>query len=330
VAISGGWGAGSSTTTDVMGYNYFTHGSTDEQHAKFPEQPGVGTEETTDQGTRGIYFDDKERAHQIPPLKGDSGGNVEIGWQHFVARPYLAGLFYWTGFDYRGESNPFGFPAVSSQYGIMDTCGFPKDQYYFLKAWWTDQPVLHVFPHWNWPDKAGQQIKVGCYSNCDAVELVLNGVSLGKKVMPRNGRLEWQVVYHPGTLEARGYRGDQVAETTRIETTDAPAKLVLKADRTVIKADGADVAVIDVSSVDAQGRHVPTAANPVKFSVTGGRIIGVGNGDPSCHESDMGSERSLFNGYAQVIVQATRNASEIRLTAQAEGLASAEADVAAR
>jgi len=330
VAISGGWGAGSSTTTDVMGYNYFTHGSTDEQHAKFPLQPSVGTEETTDQGTRGIYVDDKARAHQIPPLKGDSGGNVEIGWQHFAARPYLAGLFYWTGFDYRGESNPFGFPAVSSQYGILDTCGFPKDQYYFLKSWWTDQPVLHVFPHWNWPDKVGQPIKVGCYSNYDAVELVLNGVSLGKKPMPRNGHLEWQVPYQPGTLEARGFRGESLAETTRVETTGASAKLLLKADRQAMKADGADLVVIDVSSVDAQGRHVPTAGNLVRFSTTGGRIIGVGNGDPSCHESDKGSERSLFNGYAQVIVQSTREAGEIHLTAQSDGLESAQVTISSR
>lgn len=324
VAISGGWGQGSSTTADVMGFNYFTHGSTDEQHAKFPQQPGVGTEETTDQSTRGVYFDDKEHAHQVPPEKGDSGGNVLIGWQHFVARPYLAGLFYWTGFDYRGESNPFGYPAISSQYGILDTCGFPKDQFYFLKSWWTDEPVLHVFPHWNWPDRIGQTLKVGCYSNDEAVELFLNGASLGKKVMPRNGRLEWEVVYQPGVLEARGYRGGQVVQTTRVETTGAAAKLVLTPDRTTIHADGADVAVIAVSTVDAQGRHVPTANNLASFEVTGGRIIGVGNGDPSCHEADQGHERSLFNGYAQVIVQASRTAGEIRLTARADGLAPAE------
>lgn len=324
VAISGGWGKGSSTTADVMGYNYFTHGSTDEQHAQFPQQPGVGTEETTDQGTRGVYFDDKAKAHQTPPVKGDSGGNVMIGWQHFAARPYLAGLFYWTGFDYRGESNPFGYPAVSSQYGILDTCGFPKDQAYYLKSWWTEKPVLHVFPHWNWPDRVGQEIKVGCYSNHEAVELFLNGVSLGKKEMPRNGKLEWQVAYQPGVLEARGYGADKVVETKRIETTDAPARLVLTPDRNAIAADGSDVVVIDVSSVDAKGRHVPTAANLVKFSVTGGQIIGVGNGDPSCHESDKGHERSLFNGYAQVIVQAPRQPGEIRLVAQAEGLTPAE------
>lgn len=330
VAISGGWGAGSSTTADVMGYNYFTHGSTDEQHAKFPEQPGVGTEETTDQGTRGVYFDDKARAHQIPPVKGDSGGNVELGWLHFASRPYLAGLFYWTGFDYRGESNPFEFPAVSSQYGILDTCGFPKDQLYYLKSWWTDQPVLHVFPHWNWPDRVGQPIKVGCYSNHEAVELFLNGVSLGKKAMPRNGHLEWQVVYHPGTLEARGLRDGKVVQTARIETTGASAKLVLEPDRTAIRADGMDMVVVAVSTVDSQGRHVPTADNLVHFSVIGGRIIGVGNGDPSCHESDKGSERSLFNGYAQVIVQAAREPGAIRLTAHADGLASAEQTVVSR
>ncbi|MDI1249796.1 MAG: glycoside hydrolase family 2 TIM barrel-domain containing protein [Lacunisphaera sp.] len=329
VAISGGWG-GSSTTTDVVGYNYISQSNPDEQHANFPQQPGVGTEETTTQGTRGIYFDDKPRAHLAPLAKGDSGGNCQMGWQYYAARPFLAGVFFWTGFDYRGESTPFGFPAVSSQYGLMDTCGFPKDSYYYLKAWWSDAPVLHLFPHWNWPDKVGQELKVSCYSNYEAVELFLNGVSLGKQAMPRNGHLEWQVVYQPGVLEARGYRGDTVVATTRIETTGAPAKLVLTPDRTELRADGADVAVFAVSTVDAQGRPVPIAANHVQFAVAGGRIIGVGNGDPSCHEPDNGSARSLFNGYAQVLVQAKRAAGPIRLTAEADGLAAAEATITAR
>ena len=328
VAISGAWGVGSSTTADVMGYNYFTHGNTDDHHAKFPDQPGVGTEETTDQSTRGTYFDDKARAHMTTLFKGDSGGNVKIGWQHFAARPYLAGLFFWTGFDYRGEPTPFGFPAVGAQYGIMDTCGFPKDQYYFLKSWWTDEPVLHVYPHWNWPERIGQELKVGCYSNHESVELFLDGVSLGRKDMPRNGHLEWTVKYRPGVLEARGYRGGKRAGTTRVETTGAPAKLVLTPDRTTLAADGADVVVVDVSTVDAQGRHVPTAGQLVKFEVRGGRIIGVGNGDPSCLESDKDGERSLFNGYAQVIVQADRTPGTLRLTARADGLASAEAAIA--
>ncbi len=320
VAISGGWG-GSSTTTDVVGYNYIAQSNPDEQHKKFPHQPGVGTEETTTQGTRGIYFDDKPRGHMAPLAKGDSGGNCEIGWQYYAARPFLAGLFFWTGFDYRGESTPFGFPAISSQFGILDTCGFPKDSFYYLQSWWTDRPVLHVAPHWNWPDRIGQELKVTCYSNHEAVELFLNGASLGKKEMPRNGHLEWPVTYQPGVLEARGYRGGAIVQTTRVETTGAPARLVLTPDRTELRADGTDVVVFAVSTVDAQGRHAPTAANFVEFSVDGGRVLGVGNGDPSCHEPDAASERSLFNGYAQVIVQAPRRAGPIKLTARAAGLA---------
>ncbi|WP_415909014.1 beta-galactosidase GalA [Oleiharenicola sp. Vm1] len=334
VAISGGWG-GSSTTTDVVGYNYIAQSNPDEQHRKFPQQPGVGTEETTTQGTRGVYFDDKPRGHLAPLAKGDSGGNCEIGWQYYAARPFLAGLFFWTGFDYRGESTPFGWPAISSQFGLMDTCGFPKDSFYYLQSWWTDRPVLHVAPHWNWPDKAGQELKVTCSSNHDAVELFLNGASLGKKDMPRNGHLEWQVVYQPGVLEARGYRGGQVVQTTRVETTGAPAGLALAPDRRELRTGaeapvGGDVVVFAVAAVDARGRQVPTAGNRVRFTVTGGRILGVGNGDPSCHEADRGSERSLFNGYAQVIVQAARDAGPLTLTAQADGLASAEITVPTR
>lgn len=324
VAISGGWG-GSSTTTDVVGYNYIAQSNPDEQHRKFPQQPGVGTEETTTQGTRGTYFDDKPHSHLAPMAKGDSGGNCEVGWQYYAAHPFLAGLFFWTGFDYRGESTPLGWPAVGSQFGILDSCGFPKDSFHYLKAWWTDEPVLHVFPHWNWPDRVGQELTVGCFSNFEAVELVLNGVSLGKKNMPRNGRLEWKVVYQPGVLEARGYRGGRIVQVVRNETTGAPAKLVLTSDRAA-----GDVAVVAVSAVDAQGRAVPTADNRVKFAVTGGRILGVGNGDPGSHEADAGSERSLFNGWAQVIVRIAPDASAIRLRAEADGLAPVEITVPAQ
>ncbi len=332
VAISGGWG-GSSTTTDVVGYNYINQSNPDKQHAEFPHQPGVGTEETTTQGTRGIYFDDKARGHLAPMEKGDTGGNCEKGWKYYAERPFLAGIFFWTGFDYRGESTPLSWPTHSTQFGILDTCGFPKDSFYYLQSWWTEQPVLHVAPHWNWPDRVGQELKVTCYSNHEAVELFLNGTSLGKKDMPRNSHLDWSVAYQPGVLEARGYRGGQVVQTTRVETTGAPTKLVLTPDRTSLRTGanapaGGDVIVFAVSSVDAQGRHVPVASNRVKFTVTGGRILGVGNGDPGSHEADRASERSLFNGYAQVIVQAPRDGGALRLTAQADGLASAEATIA--
>lgn len=288
VAVSGGWGAGISTVIDVMGYNYISHGSTDKQHAQFPDQPGVGTEETSTQCTRGIYFTDKEKAHMAPIERGDSGGNCEIGWKYYAARPYLAGLFYWTGFDYRGESTPFGYPAVSSQFGILDTCGFPKDSFYYLKSWWTGETVLHIFPHWNWKGKVGQEIKVGCYSNCDEVELFLNDKSLGRKTMEKNSHLEWNVKYEPGTLLAKGFKEGKEIAVEKIETADEPAVIQLACDRSSIKADGRDVSVITVRVNDVKGRLMPTAGNEIKFALDGpGKIIGVGNGDPSCHEPDV-------------------------------------------
>ena len=290
VANSGGWG-GISTVIDVVGYNYIGQTNPDEQHAKFPRQPGLGTEETSTQCTRGIYFDDRPNIHLQPQMRGDSGGNCEKGWNYYAARPFLAGLFFWTGFDYRGEPTPFGWPAVSSQFGILDTCGFPKDSAYYLKSWWTDEPVLHLFPHWNWAGREGREIAVGCYSNHEAVELLLNGRSLGKKEMPRNGHLEWTVAYEPGTLEARGYRNGRVAGTCRVETTGRPSAVRLAPNRSLLAADGADVSVVCISVVDTDGRTVPTADNEIRFELQGpARIIGVGNGDPGSHEPDRNVE----------------------------------------
>jgi beta-galactosidase len=292
VASSGGWDSGSGKPVAVIGYNYIVHGNIDQHHARFPAQSGVGTEETTTQGTRGTYFDDRPRAHLAPLQKGDSGGNCEAGWKYYAARPFLAGLFYWTGFDYRGESTPFGYPAISSQFGILDTCGFAKDSFYYLKAWWTDAPLVHVFPHWNWPGKEGQDIDVRCFSNCDEVELLLNNQSLGRKTMEKNGHLEWKVKYAPGTLLARGYTGGKEIAADRVETTGGPAAIRLAPDRAGLRADGEDVSVITVQVQDAQGRMVPTAANEITFTLQGpGKIIGVGNGDPSSHEPDRFFDR---------------------------------------
>jgi beta-galactosidase len=287
VAISGGWGKGISTVVDVMGYNYIQHGSTDSQHAQFPNQPGLGTEETTTQSTRGVYVTDAARGHSAPVVNGTSGGNAEVGWRYYAARPYLAGLFYWAGFDYRGESNPFKFPAVSSQFGILDTCGFPKDGYYYLKAWWSAEPVLHVFPHWNWPGGEGKPLKVQAFSNADEVELWLNGTSLGRKAVEKNGHLEWQLDYEPGELLARSYVRGQEVQSERLQTTTEPQALRLAVDRNELLADGSDVAVVRVSAVDVECREVPTAGATVTFQLSGsGRILGVGNGDPSSHEPD--------------------------------------------
>lgn len=331
IAISGGWGRGNSVPVEAAGVNYIDNlrgsgFSTDEWHAKHPGQLMLGTEECAFTQTRGIYADDRGachlRAYDWDPSTW--GSSAEQGWSHYAERKFLAGMFVWTGFDYRGEPTPFGWPATGTQFGILDQCGFPKDVAYYFRAWWRDEPLLHVFPHWNWAGKEGQAIPVWVYSNCEEVELFLNGRSLGRQTMKKNSHLEWSVPYAPGTLRAQGYRDGQPTLATQVETTGAPAKLVLTPDRTTLNADGADVAVFTVSTVDEQGRHMPTASNRVKFSITGGRIIGVGNGDPASHEPDQADQRSLFNGYAQVIVQASRTPGEIRVTAESDGLAAAE------
>jgi hypothetical protein len=288
VALSGGRDPqGISGVAEVMGFNYVGNGSPDEHRKRFPDQPGVGTEETTTQGTRGIYVDDRERAHLSPQADGSSKGNCEFGWQYYAARPHLAGLFYWTGFDYRGEPTPFVWPATASQFGILDLAGFPKDCFHYLRAWWTDADVLHVSPHWTWPGREGQEIAVRVDGNSDAVALWLNGRSLGRRAMPRNGHLEWTVRYAPGVLEARGWKGGREVARARVETAGAPAAVRLAADRSALAADGEDVAVLTAEVVDAKGRTVPTAGTPLTFTIEGGgRILGVGNGDPGSHEPD--------------------------------------------
>lgn len=286
VAISGGWG-GISTVIDVAGVNYVKQAHVDQQHADYPNQIIVGTEETTTQSTRGVYIDDKKHAHLAPLPDSSPGGSTEFGWKFYTERPFAAGLFYWTGFDYRGEPTPFEFPAISSQFGILDTCGFPKDGFYYLKSWWTNEPVLHIYPHWNWPGREGQDIEVRAFTNCDEIDLALNGTSLGRKKVERNGHVAWNVRYAPGTLVARGYRSGHETLVQTVKTTGAAAALALTADRTQINADNRDVSVVTVDVRDADGAIVPTAGNRVTFSIRGpGRIIGIGNGDPSSHEPD--------------------------------------------
>ncbi len=286
-ACSGGWDNGIGMVTQVMGYNYMVQGNIDEHHSKFPWQAGVGTEETNTRCTRGIYITDRLKGFLAPTNRMPENVGTESGWKFYSARKFLAGLFYWTGFDYRGEPHPFGWPQVSSQSGLLDLCGFPKDTYYYLKSWWGDKPVLHVATHWNWKNEVGKAIKVIVYSNCEQVELFLNNKSLGKKTMPVNGHLEWNVKYHPGVLLAVGYNNGKKIVTSNVQTTREPFAIQSTADRYEINADGQDVSVITIQVNDADGRMVPNAVNEIYFSVTGpGKIIGVGNGNPSSHEPD--------------------------------------------
>ncbi|WP_223653617.1 beta-galactosidase GalA [Hymenobacter psoromatis] len=288
-AISGGWGQGTSTAIDVMGFNYIGQGNTDAYHAKFPDKPSWGTEEGSTHATRGIYFTDKDK-HYIAAYDAKPSPkfySIEGGWQYYAARPYLAGMFIWTGFDYRGEPTPFGWPSITSYFGMMDLCGFPKDNVWYLKAWWTDQTVLHLLPHWNWAGREGQPIAVWAYSNCDEVELFLNKKSQGRKPMTKNSHLEWQVPYAPGTLEAVGYRQGKKIATDVVRTTAEPAAIQLRPNKPTVQATREDLAVVTVQLTDKNNRPVPTANQEVTFSLSGpGRIIGVGNGDPTSLEPD--------------------------------------------
>ena len=272
-----------------MGYNYYLeHGNTDEQHKEFPNATQFGHRGKHTNQTRGVYETDKAACHMGPSDMTPKGSSIEEVWKYYVARPYLGGLFLWTGFDYRGEETPFTYPAIASQYGVLDLCGFPKDICFdYLKAWWTDEPVLMLSPHWNWKGKEGKNILVRAFCNCDEVELFLNNKSLGKKPVPTNSHLEWQVPYEPGDLSAKGYKNGKDAAFSLLQTTGDPVSVVLMADRSTINADGEDVSVVTVRALDKQGRPIPTASNLIRFSLEGpGKIIGVGNGDPSCHEPD--------------------------------------------
>jgi beta-galactosidase len=305
---------------DVMGFNYNLK-EHDPWHKAHPKTPCVGSETASTVSTRGIYSTDEMRnwvsAYDLNHT--DWSQLAEEWWKFYAAREWLAGGFAWTGFDYRGEPTPYGWPSINSQFGIVDMCGFPKDNFYYYKSWWGSEPVLHLLPHWNWGGRDGEPISVWVHSNLDSVELFLNGKSLGSKNIEPLTHLEWSVKYEPGVIEARGTKGGKVVLTEKRETTGNPVAIRLTTDRTEINADGEDVAVLKVEVLDKEGRAIPTAGNKISFKVTGeGALIGVGNGDPNCQESDKEPKRSLFNGLAQVIVQSTRTPGAITVEAYCE------------
>ncbi|HEX4784700.1 MAG TPA: beta-galactosidase GalA [Candidatus Sulfotelmatobacter sp.] len=305
---------------DVMGFNYNLN-VPDNWHNAHPKKPSVGSETASTVCTRGIYETDKLRnwVSSYDAVHPPWAELAEEWWKFYAAREWLSGGFAWTGFDYRGEPTPYGWPSINSQFGIVDMCGFPKDNFYYYKAWWVSEPVLHLFPHWNWEQREGEPISVWVHSNLDSVELFLNGKSCGSQKVQPLTHLEWKVKYEPGVLEARGTKNGKIVLTEKRETTGAPVSIRLTADRTQIDADGEDVAIIRVEALDKAGRSVPTADDLITFSVSGeGALIGVGNGDPNCQESDRAPKRSLFNGLAQVIVQANKTPGTITIEAYTE------------
>lgn len=316
-AVNGDYGKGISKILDVEGFNY-NLGQIDAYHAAHLTQPSVGSETASTIATRGIYITDElrnwVRAYDTEfPRWAET---AEVWWKFYAAREWLAGGFAWTGFDYRGEPTPYGWPSINSQFGIVDMCGFPKDTFYYYKSWWGSEPVLHLLPHWNWQDRLGEPIDVWVHSNLDEVEVFLNGKSQGSQKVQPLTHLEWKVPYQPGTLEARGSKDGKVVLVEKRETTGPATAIRLTPDRASILADGEDVAVLRVEGLDGEGRVVPTADRMVQFKISGaGKLIGVGNGDPNCQESDKEPRRSLFNGLAQLMVQSTKVPGEIVIEA---------------
>ncbi len=325
------WGSGFSSVLDVQGFNYQLS-QLDTYHAGNPDAPIIGTETSSQITDRGIYTNDAVNGYlwgyDLNPVSW--GETAEAWWQCYAARPWSSGGFCWTGFDYRGEPTPYGWPCINSHFGILDTCGFPKDLFYYYQANWTFKPVLHVFPHWNW-STPGQPINVWAFGNCQAVELFTNGVSLGRQTLNVQGHVEWDnVPYASGTLQAIGYNNGVAVITNTVVTTGAPAAIALWPDRSTILADGRDVSVVTVAVLDSQGRVMPIASNLVNFAISGGAIIGVGNGNPSSQEADKGSsQRTVFNGLAEVIIQSTNQSGAIMLSASSSGLTSTNITITA-
>ncbi len=324
---------------EVIGFNYH-HELWEELPTNFPGQSFVGTETNSALATRGSY---DMPATQIRrwPIRWDlpfTTGNPDNTcssydncsapwgsthaetWEKMQKYPYLTGMYIWTGFDYLGEPTPYSWPSRSSYFGVIDLAGFPKDAYYFYQSAWTEKPVLHLLPHWNW--KEGQAIDVVAYSNCDEVELFLNGASQGvRRKDAAKFSFSWNLVYMPGTLKAVGRKGGEEVLSQEVKTAGAPARIVLEADRNAIRADGVDLSFVTVKIVDAAGIVAPRADNLVRFSLQGpGKIAGVDNGLQTSHESFQADHRQAFNGFCLAVVQSNQGTGKIVLNAVSEGL----------
>lgn len=313
---SGGFGL--TKQVDIHGYNYIVQNDVWNRHRQYPDWVVIGTEETSACGTRGVYETDSVRGWMRSinmageSREGHAKNVIERGWKFYRDNGWAAGVFYWTGFDYRGEPNPMKWPATGSQFGILDYCGFPKDEAYYLKAAWTAEPVLHIFPHWNLKGREGQEVEVWCYSNMDEVELLQDGKSLGRQKMEKDSHLVWKTTYKPGRLEARGYKGGKRVKTTRVETTGQAEALRLDVSKPTLVGNQ-QCAVVDVTLLDKKGRLVPDACEALEVKVSGpAEILGWGNGDPGfkAQERPAGPDKAnahvdSFMGRAQIILRGT-------------------------
>lgn len=322
---------------DVFGYNYIVQNPIEDFRTRYPDHAAIGTEETTGSGTRGVYVTDADKGRMVSLNRSgvdrdgtngsDSGmqftpaGHVlnviERGWKYYSSRPWLGGLFYWTGFDYRGEPSPLSWPATGSQFGILDYCGFPKDEAFYLKSCWVDEPMVYVAPSWGLNTYEGRPVDLWVYSNCDEVQLTLNGKSLGKKSVPRYGHISWPVTYKSGKLVATGLKNGKKIVEQVLETPGMPVSLRVESSKQTLRPDGQDVVVLDFTVMDEKGREVPGAAVALSVSVSSNvRILGWGNGDPAFKVLERpvaGTSGPFsiqtFSGKAQLLLRSVEGAS---------------------
>ena len=322
--------------TDVIGLNYARDERFDAIRKMFPGKPLFASESGSARTDRGVYQseptgDPVRNPEKIPPVHMDNYCRDNVAfWKPAAQRRWVGGYFYWTGFDYKGEPSPSRWPAIGSHFGVFDLCGFPKDAYFYYKARWRQQePLVHVFPHWNWAGREGQQIRVIAVGNTAEVELLLNGRSLGIKPVEPEDWVEWRVPFAPGKLEARGITDGKVVVTDVVETTGQPAAIALRTDMPRLRANGQDIAVAEVSIVDAAGRIVPIAADEVTFTLEGpAGIAGVGNGDPASHEPDVARKRTAFNGHCACMIRAGHATGAVKLVASSPNLKPATLEIA--
>ena len=321
---------------DVAGFNYW-HDKLEDIHKTYPDKPLLVTEASAVLSTRGEYHFPVERIYrkyQHESLQISAYDLINTG---FGALPdvefklqddfeWLAGQFVWSGFDYHGEPDPYEdmWPAHSSYFGIVDMCGFPKDRFYLYQSQWSEKPMVHLLPHWNWQGREGQVTPVFVYTNCASVELFVNGKSQGKKEKKKGQyRLKWNdVIYQPGSIKAVAYDADSsILAEKEIKTADEPYKIELIADRHKIKSDGEDISFIKVRIEDKKNNFCPTADNLISFNIEGeGEIAAVGNGNPISHESYQASKRKAFNGLCLLVIRSTEKGGEIHISATSPGL----------
>lgn len=329
---------------DVVGYNYVDRWHERRElfygidHQDHPNWKMVGTES---ESMRSVS--DYSLGADLKKVAANYTGGLiraEQLWKFVAVHDYVIGDFMWTGIDYLGEAR---WPGKGSSSGVIDMINLPKDAFYFYQSQWTSKPVLHLFPHWNWEGREGQIIPVVAYTNCDTVELFVNGKSYGIKTQefPRQGNsggwnkyakpdvnattgdlhLQWDVAYEPGTLKAVGRKNGKEVVIDEIHTAGKPASLRISADNDHINTDGDDVAVMHLDVLDAQGNIVPMANNLIKFTVQGnGRLIGVDNGNQRDTHSFKIAERNAYKGHAYAVIQSNHTPGPITLTAQADGL----------